>query len=100
MQHSGFLVFAFVSWKHQCITSYLERIVEGSIELVAWGQKYIMLNLERSGKGSNKRKFICSAGVIESRGWGFFPHKLSSDIFESIFWLCKKIILLYRNSCE
>ena len=30
-----------------------------------------MLNLERSGEGSNKWKLICSAGVVEGRGWGF-----------------------------
>ena len=43
-----------LAWKHQCITSDLERSIEGSIELVACGQKYIMLNLERSGGGSIK----------------------------------------------
>ena len=68
MQHSGFLVFAFISCivvslkcyrgNPGCIISDLERSVDGSIEIVTWGQKYIKLNLERSGEGSNKWKLI------------------------------------------
>ena len=39
-----------------CITSDLESSCVGSIDLVGWGQKYIILNLERNGEGSNELK--------------------------------------------
>ena len=54
--HCG--ISEMLSWKRQCITSDLQRSVEGSIELVVCGHKYIMLNLGRSCEGSNKWKLI------------------------------------------